>query len=125
MHPEGRSHALPPTGVRSPIACLFRHAMAAARALRAAPAWAWTRFADSRLGWVGLTQALPIGGLAACWLLERDTATRWLLDSPQRWLSLASVALVVVLHDVVLVLLFLESRPDHPGAAPPGGIPPP
>ena len=106
---------------------VLRHCAAATVLAVRAGAHAW--LARIHVFWIGFTMPLPAGGLAACWLLERADFEAWMLYSTERWLRLASVALVFALHAVVLVVLYLESCIDDPAAdadiGQPTGIPPP
>ena len=89
---------------------LRRWARDTARGMRRAAVRARALLACPDLFWIELTLALPIGGLLACCLLEGDDAVPRALGVDERWLRLATVALVIALHLLMLALLWLEAR---------------
>lgn len=63
--------------------------------------------------WIALTLAMPIAGLAGWYFFGRDNFGifgNWATDASERWLMLASAALVLLLHVVMLAALLAEPK---------------
>jgi len=79
-------------------------------------------FALPSVFWIALTLATPIAGLVGLHFFGHgdfgNTPGNWAIDALERWLMLASAALVLLLHVVMLVMLLAEPK-QPPNAAKP------